>query len=135
MSTAADKPGNILLDELSLEDEIRKILNFDNTEVYFEDLESTVIAYTINPVHKQKFAFCYGQGEDRVECLQQILEYSKAYLKENQTFEIEWMEKGKVGTTVSWFAGHNILDVLSKFFYDKPVENFTIFNVKLRPVA
>lgn len=142
---AIQQPTEVLLEEIDLENQIKKLL--DDTQLYFDyslvggsdEANSSQIRLdliTINQEHNQKFLFHSVQGRSKVLILQEVIQYIQEYKKHLEIYAIEWKDlKSDDKIQISWFRGNDIFDILHKFYYDKEKSQFKIFKIKLMPEA
>lgn len=90
---------------------------------------------TVNQRHNQSFLFRYEIGFDKIDVLTKALNYVKSFKDEEDTFTIQWMNKGDKEIETSYFRGKNIHDVLDKFNYGRDLNTITVFSIILNPKA
>lgn len=142
---AIQQPAEILLKEIELENLVRELL--DDTQIYFDynlvpdkqDAKISLIKLdliTINREHNQKFLFHSTKSNNKITILEEMLIYIKEYKKNQESYEIEWLDaKSNTEMQTSWFRGNDIFDVLQKFYYDKKQSRFKILKIHLMPEA
>lgn len=94
-----------------------------------------VRAITFNPITKESFLLYKGVASDEVEGLNKILYYVKNHRTTNYSHTVTWSNKKEGKTYTSYFYAKDALQALEKFFHGKIREEYTIFNVKLNPLA
>ncbi|MBP6313755.1 MAG: hypothetical protein WAR83_05870 [Flavobacteriales bacterium] len=90
---------------------------------------------TLSRTHNQSFLFQATEGNDKVDALQQMLEYVKTYKERTSSYTIQWSGRGNNGLETSYFRAKNILDALDKLFYDRDPNSITVFSVMLNPIS
>ncbi|MDP5170793.1 MAG: hypothetical protein NWR72_11150 [Bacteroidia bacterium] len=90
---------------------------------------------TINPRHDETFLFHTTEGKDKLEALQQMLEYVEAKHTKKQSYTVQWAQKGKAELQVSYFRARNMYEVLDKFFHGRNADEYTLFSIQLNPIA
>ena len=125
---AIQQPTEVLLQEIDLENQIREAL--DDTQIYFdynvvpnlsEESNYPLIKLdliTINKEHNHKFLFHSITGATKISILRDMIAYIDEYKKQQETYEIEWMDlKAEDKVQNSWFRGNDIFDILNKFYF------------------
>ena len=142
-----------------LEQEISKLIQEDNKTVTFNydwvqvpsqsigqlahitnpfAHRAEVTAFTTNNLTKETFLLKSVISDTHVEGLQKILNYIVKESQTMSTFTVHWSKKenGQVGAyNTSYFICHDILEVMDKFFTDKSVKDYVIYDVKLNPIS
>jgi hypothetical protein len=133
-----NKPSSILLEELKLEEEIKKELN--DVIVYFdyqeddEKIELSLI--TISKNHGERFLFHKCGSQNKIGALKSMLDYIKSDYKTNRmNYEVLWTKKGEGKTNKSWFHGISFIEIMDKFYFMKDPADVIIYEVKLKPMA
>lgn len=90
---------------------------------------------TINPRHDETFLFHTTEGADKLEALQQMLDYVEKKHSKKLSYTVQWAQKGKAELQVSYFRARTMYEVLDKFFHGRNQDEYTIFSVHLNPVA
>ncbi len=106
---------------------------FDFDEISQNHVELRVI--TVNPRHRQSFLFHTTTGRDKVEALQDMVDYLKNYKDKESTFTIQWRIKGEDVLNTSYFSAKNILGALDKLYFDRDPNSITVFSVILNPIT
>lgn len=126
---------------LKIKNEILNIVKNDNGCYVSFDYKSEgdkqiVRAFTVNP-NRGNIPFLLKEaiGNTEEQALKQILNYLK--LKhEMSSFTIMWNESGsKEPIKKSYFYCHDALEAIQKFFVDKNVVDFIIYEVRLNPIS
>jgi len=104
---------------------------------YIEKQETvTLELITINPIHEQSFLLHTLKGLDKIEALTKMQEYVEQKYEAESSYTIQWMDKeGDGALHTSYFRGHNIYDILDKFYYGREQNSYKIFSINLNPVA
>lgn len=139
-----------------LEDSISKIIFNDNKSVVRFDYKTLsnkfipkhggktysfnkkqVIAYTTNHNTGETFVLKVATGDSYEEALKDILYYVESHKKEMNSYTVIWRKKGNTNTQheKSYFYCENALEVLNKFFEGKDIAEYTIYELKLNPIA
>ena len=132
------KPSSVLLEELEIEEEIRRELN--EVIVYFDYQEikerTELYIITISKNHGERFLFHKCTNLDKIGCLNFMLDYIRSdYKKQRMNYEIAWRKKGDSKNNISWFHGISFMEIIDKFYYMKDPADIIIFEVKLKPMA
>ncbi len=90
---------------------------------------------TINPKHDQSFLFHSTRAVDKVEALKKMLDYIQIHHKNEDTYTIQWVKIGDVQLHTSFFRAKNIYEVLDKFYYERDLNSYRIYNVGLNPIS
>jgi len=134
-----NKSTESLLRELELESLIREELN--DVILYFDyktdvDYRLILSIITISKNHGEKFLFHRITAQDKLDCLENMLDYIRSDYKSNSlNYEIIWHKKGEHIDIKSWFCGKSFLNIMEKFFFLKDTQEIIIFNVNLKPSA
>lgn len=128
---------------INLEHEISSYITPDNgATVHFEyetdGLWGTpswiVSALTINPNNKEIFLLKKESASTKEGALKKILSYVKEQ-KGLNSFTVIWAKKGNNKTETSYFYCHDVVDVVDKFFNNKETSQYTIYEIKMNPIA
>ena len=90
---------------------------------------------TLSRTHNQSFLFQATVGNDKVDALQQMLDYVKTYKERTSSYTIQWSDRGRNDLETSYFRAKNILEALDKLFYDRDPNSITVFSVMLNPIS
>lgn len=90
---------------------------------------------TINPRHEQSFLYHTEKGIDKVETLEKMLKYVLINNKEKNHYTVQWTKNGESELHTSYFRAKNIYEALDKFYYNRELNTYVIFNITLNPVA
>lgn len=90
---------------------------------------------TLSRTHNQSFLFQATEGSDKVDALEQMLEYVKTYKERTSSYTIQWSTRGDNSLQTSYFRAKNILEALDKLFYDRDPNSITVFSVMLNPIS
>ncbi len=96
---------------------------------------ATLHLITVNPRHNQSFLFQRTEGRDKLEALENMLEYVKTYKERDSSYTIQWSARGENQLQTSYFRAKNVLDALDKLFYDRDPNSITVFSVILNPIT
>lgn len=104
---------------------------------YIEKQETVALELiTINPIHEQSFLLHTIKGLDKLEALNKMQEYVEQKYESESSYTIQWMDKeGDNKLHTSYFRGHNIYEILDKFYYGREQNSYKIFSINLNPVA
>lgn len=125
---------------LQLEHEIASFVRQENgATVHFKREHQsfasvTIHAFTINASNSEEFLLKTVRARTEEECLEEILEYVKKKSGESP-FTVRWSKKGSNKIEDSYFYCHDITDVVKKFFHNKNVSDYTVYEIKLNPIA
>ena len=145
---------------MTIEDKIAKLIQKEGNTIHFEKewIEPTfsgsigqlahlsfeykqrakVSAFTLNSITQETFLLKEVIGETHLECLTKILEYVEHTKETMNSFTIHWSKKenGGLGSyNTSYFYCHHILEAMDKFFLNKDVRDYVIYDVKLNPIS
>jgi hypothetical protein len=119
--------------------EISQRLGLPSDNVIFDFSQNkkitTLNLITINPRHEQSFLFHSVKAVDKIEALQKMQKYVNAQQKDENTYTIQWRKVGDTQLHTSYFRAKNMYDALDKFYYNRDIASYTIFNLALNPVA
>jgi carbamoylphosphate synthase large subunit len=90
---------------------------------------------TINPRHEQSFLFHSVKAVDKLEALQKMRKYVYSHQEDENTYTIQWRKTGERELHTSYFRAKNMYDALDKFYYNRDMASYTVFNLALNPVA
>lgn len=126
---------------LKLKHEILNIVKSDNGcyvsfDYKSDDGKQTVRAFTVNPNRGNiPFLLKEATADTQEEALKQILDYLKRK-SDMSSFTITWNEaNSSTPIKKSYFYCHDALEAIQKFFVDKNVVDFIIYEVRLNPIA
>lgn len=134
-----NKSSETLLLEIKLQDLIK--LELPDSNLYFDFTEdnldySALSLVTISRNHGERFLFHKTEGNSRVSCLREMLDYIKSdYKKKLENYEILWANKSDMVFKKSWFCGNSFIDIMDKFFYMKDTSEIRVLEVKLMPIS
>jgi len=144
---------------MEIEDKIAKIIQKEGNTVHFVKdwvepyqgrigelsniqfeykMRAKVSAFTLNSVTKETFLLKEVTGETHLECFNKILDYVEHTKESMNSFTVHWSKKenGTLGSyNTSYFYCHHILEVMDKFFANKDVKDYVIYDVKLNPLS
>lgn len=134
---------------LQLESEISSFINLDNKNnctIHFEydkDVEGKgsfnnpvyiAEAYTVNPNSKETFLLKRETAASKEKALKKILDYVKDKSGQS-TFTVFWRKNGENHNNTSYFTGYDVLDVSEKFYHGKSRTQYTVYEIKMNPIA
>ncbi len=90
---------------------------------------------TLNPRHDQSFLFHSTSGSDKVDALEEMLDYVRNYKERTSSYTIQWSARGKQELQTSYFRAKNVLEALDKLFFDRDPNSITVFSVILNPIT
>lgn len=90
---------------------------------------------TLNPRHNQSFLFHATEGHDKLEALEQMLDYVRNYKDRTGSYTIQWSARGRNDLHTSYFRAKNVLEALDKLFYDRDPNSIIVFSVILNPIS
>jgi len=95
----------------------------------------TLELITINPKHDQSFLFHSVIGADKVEALNSLLDYVDKHFRKEQSYSVQWAQKGGGELHTSYFRARDMYDVLDKFYHGREKDEYLIFTITLNPIA
>ena len=123
----------------SIQSEIASILGLNQDQLVFSFKETDSIVHldliTFNPRHNQSFLFHSVKAIDKTEALEKVLEYIKTHFREEETYTIQWLKLGEQDLHTSYFRAKNIYEVLDKFYFERDVNSYRIYNISLNPIS
>ncbi len=90
---------------------------------------------TLNPRHNQSFLFEATQGSDKLDALEQMLDYVRNYKERTDSYTIQWSARKENSLQTSYFRAKNVLEALDKLFYDRDPNSIIVFSVILNPIS
>ncbi len=90
---------------------------------------------TLNPRHNQSFLFHATEGTDKVDALEEMLDYVRNYKDRTSSYTVQWSARGDNSLQTSYFRAKNVLEALDKLFYDRDPNSITVFSVILNPIT
>ncbi|TAE47498.1 MAG: hypothetical protein EAZ89_17750 [Bacteroidetes bacterium] len=91
--------------------------------------------FTINPRHDQSFLFHTVMGKDKVEALEQLLDYVLKTHNKERSYTVQWSKKGAGELHTSYFRARDMYDVLEKFYRGREKDEYVVFSVTMNPIA
>ncbi len=125
---------------ISLEHEIAAFIIKDNgatAHFKYEEFKDNfkVSAYTVNNSNKEMFLLKSTEAFSCQEALADILTYVKS-LKGMSSFTVKWNKTvSDLPVQTSYFYCHDITDVVNKFFSDKNIVDYVVYEIKLNPLS
>lgn len=123
----------------SLEVEIGSILGLEKDQLVFSykqvDGVINLDLITFNPRHNQSFLFHSVKAIDKKEALEKLLDYTKSNFRKEESYTLQWVKIGEQNLHTSYFRAKNIYDVLDKFYYERDVNSYRIYNISLNPIS
>lgn len=128
---------------LILEDKITKLVAIEGKTIHFEYNESTigyfeVIVYSFNSKFGETFLLKRVVGVTYELALAEILNYVEHSKKTMGSYTVTWSKKvngNLTETNISYFYCQNLYEVLDKFYFNKDIFDYVIFNIKLNPIS
>jgi hypothetical protein len=90
---------------------------------------------TLNPRHHQSFLFEATEGSDKLDALEQMLDYVRNYKERTDSYTIQWSARGENNLQTSYFRAKNVLEALDKLYYDRDPNSIIVFSVILNPIT
>jgi hypothetical protein len=90
---------------------------------------------TINPRHDQSFLFHTVDAPTRIAALEQMVEYITLNFRKEQSYTVQWAQKGSGEFHTSYFRARDLYEVLDKFYHGRDRDQYTVFSVTLNPIA
>lgn len=106
-----------------------------NFEQDHKDKRTKLFLITINPRHNQSFLFEATEGSDKLDALEQMLDYVRNYKERTDSYTIQWSARGENSLQTSYFRAKNVLEALDKLFYDRDPNSIIVFSVILNPIS
>jgi len=128
---------------INLEHEIAAFITKDNGATVHFKYEEThnhkhrVSAYTVNNSNKEMFLLKSVETYLPKDALDDILTYVKS-LKGMSSFTVKWNKNlcpSDLPIQTSYFYCHDITDVVNKFFSDKNIADYVVYEIKLNPIS
>lgn len=123
----------------AMQSEIATILGLADDQLVYSFKEVDGIIYldliTFNPRHHQSFLFHSVKAIDKKEALQKMLDYTQTHFRKEDTYTLQWVKVGEQSLHTSYFRAKNIYDVLDKFYYERDVNSYRIYNISLNPLS
>lgn len=91
--------------------------------------------FTINPRHDESFLFHSISGETKVDVLQEMLDYAAKSSQQEQSFTVQWTQRGSGELHTSYFRAHSMYEVLDKFFHGREKHEYVLFSITMNPIA
>jgi carbamoylphosphate synthase large subunit len=131
--------ADVNVDIARYQKEIIQRLGLESENVIFDFSQNegviTLNLITVNPRHEQSFLFHSVKAVDKVEALQKMQKYVNQQHKDENTYTVQWRKSGERELHTSYFRAKNMYDALDKFYYNRDMTTYTVFNVALNPVA
>lgn len=91
---------------------------------------------TISPnTHKTRFLFHATVADTPGAALDAMFEYVTKHHQQQDTWQVRWHNPSNKNIEVSWFRASNIFEALQKFYHDKEIAEYKIYEVSLRPYS
>jgi len=90
---------------------------------------------TINPQHDQSFLFHSIKAINKEEALMKMKEYIEIHYSSEDSFTLQWIKVGEQKLHTSYFRAQNMYEVLDKFYYERDLSSYRIFNISLNPIS
>ena len=112
-------------------------LSQDHLIFSFKQKDQVIILdlITINPKHDQSFLFHTTKAVDKIEALKKMMDYLKVHYKNEETYTIQWIKIGEDQLHTSYFRAKNIYEILDKFYYERDLNSYRIYNIGLNPIS
>jgi hypothetical protein len=122
-----------------LQQEIIKYVGLNPDHVIFnfstKDNIVKLSLVTVNPKHEQSFLYHSTKGVDKIDALKKMREYVLEFRKNENSYTIQWIQKGAEEMHTSYFRAGDIYEALDKFYYGRDLASYKIFSVYLNPVS
>lgn len=119
--------------------EIEKYLSLGSTDMIFDYQETgdgvRLDMVTVNPRHNQSFLFHSVTGYNKIDALNQMLDYVHTYREKKNSYTIQWSVKGENELHTSYFRAKDIPEAIDKLQYGRDPNSMTIFSVVLNPLS
>ncbi|MBL7790654.1 MAG: hypothetical protein JNL75_12565 [Chitinophagales bacterium] len=90
---------------------------------------------TFNSRHSQSFLFHTVKALDKIEAASKALEYIQKHYQKEDSYTLQWIKIGEQNLHTSYFRAKNLYEVLDKFYYERDVNSYRIYNVSLNPMS
>ena len=134
-----DSNGDIHVESAKLQKSIENHLGLKRGTLIFEfslkEGKTKLDLITVNPRHNQSFLFHTELGYDKVDALNNMLDYVRNYKEKESSYTIQWMARGDKELQTSYFRAQNIYDAMDKLYYGRDMNIITVFSVVLNPVS
>lgn len=98
--------------------------------------KTQLVVTTFNPDNGESFVMKTFVGRDKEDCLGQVLDYLDLIKKNENSFTVSWARKGEhMDTHKSHFYANSVVEVVEKFFANKMVDEYIVYEIKLNPIA
>ncbi|MTI29844.1 hypothetical protein [Xanthovirga aplysinae] len=132
--------ANLHIESARLQQEIESYLGVKAGDLVFEyqntdDNKVKLDLITINPRHNQSFLYHSTLGYDKLDALNQMLEYIKVHKEKENSYTVQWttIESNELHT--SYFRAGNVYEALDKLYYGRDINSITVFSVVLNPIS
>ena len=71
----------------------------------------------------------------KVEVLEEMLEYAAKSSQQEQSFTVQWTQRGSGELHTSYFRAHTMYEVLDKFFHGREKHEYVLFSITMNPIA
>lgn len=131
--------SDVNIDIARLQKDICEKLGLQSDHVVFDFSQQegiiTLDLITISPRHDQSFLYHTTKAIDKKEALGKMFEYVATLNKNDNTYTLQWRKVGDAELHTSYFRARNMYEALDKFYYNREVNSFNIFNIALNPIA
>lgn len=119
--------------------EIESYLSLGSTDMIFEYNDNPdgirLDVITVNPSHNQSFLFHFVEGFNKIDALNQMLDYVKTYKDKMNSYTIQWAAKSGNELYTSYFRAKDIPQAVDKLYYGRDPNMLTIFSVVMNPMS
>ncbi|MDX1907037.1 MAG: hypothetical protein SF053_08365 [Bacteroidia bacterium] len=95
----------------------------------------TLELITINPRHDQAFLFHTVEATGKTEALEMMLDYVVKSFRKEQSYTVQWAQRGSGELHTSYFRAQDMYEVLDKFYHGRQADTYIVFSVVLNPIA
>ncbi|MGB0522861.1 MAG: hypothetical protein ACPGJS_07865 [Flammeovirgaceae bacterium] len=100
-----------------------------------EDSKIKLNLITVNPRHNQSFLYHSLVGIDKLDALQKMFDYVKDSHDAESSFTIQWRVNGDEELHTSYFRARNMYEALDKLYYNRDLNNITVYSLVLNPIT
>ena len=100
-----------------------------------EENKTKLNLITVNPRHNQSFLLNTSIGVDKLDALQKMFDYVKDSYETESSFTIQWRVNGDSELHTSYFRARNMYEALDKLYYNRDLNNITVYSLVLNPIT
>lgn len=100
-----------------------------------EDNKVKLNLITVNPRHNQSFLLHTLLGVDKLDALQKMLEYVQGSYDKESSYTLQWRVNGDEELHTSYFRARDMYEALDKLYYNRDLNNITVYSLVLNPIT